>query len=76
MFQIPRQLRLLYVALALLIASSVFIGCADDEKKEEPKTEDATVAPDTTAPAKDTLPAKDTSATPRPDPIKTTPPKQ
>ena len=74
MFQIPRQLRLVYVALALLIASSVFIGCAGDEKKDEPKTEDATV--DTTALKNDTLPAKDTSATPRPDPIKTTPPKQ
>jgi hypothetical protein len=55
-------------AIALLLATALFIGCNSSETKvEEKAAEPAVVAPATT----DTMPVIDTTAKSRPDPIKT-----
>lgn len=72
MRQIFKKSNLLKGLSMALFASFVFVACTDTPEPEEEMTEPEVVSPMVTEPT-DSLPPEDSSATQRPDPIRTTP---
>ncbi len=72
MIQVFKKSNLLKGLSMALFASFVFVACNEPAEPADEKMEPDVVSPMVTEPT-DTLPPEDSSATTRPDPIRTTP---